>query len=88
MGEYFINQLKPLAGLAHIKDIRGKGLLIAVEMNSKTAKARCKALAKRGILAKDTHETTVRFAPPLVITEEQIAEAAAIVREVFEQENI
>jgi len=83
LGALFKKEIAELADLAHIKEIRGKGLLIAIEMNSKSAKARCKALAKKGILAKDTHETTVRFAPPLIITEEQIKEAAAIVLEVF-----
>ena len=51
--------------------MRGKGLLIGVEL---TAKARpyAQALLERGVLAKETHETALRFAPPLVITRDEI----------------
>ena len=57
-----------------IKEIRGKGLMIGVEFNTEAGGVRpyCQRLKERGILAKDTHEHTIRFAPPLVITREQI----------------
>lgn len=84
MGERFMAALrKGLAGKPQIKEVRGAGLLIAVEMNHKEAKRLVKTLASRGILAKDTHHTTIRFAPALVINEEQVDEAAAIIVDVL-----
>jgi ornithine--oxo-acid transaminase len=57
-----------------IKEVRGEGLLLAVEMKpgGMTARQICEKLQEKGLLCKETHETTVRFAPPLVITDEQI----------------
>ena len=56
-----------------IKEIRGKGLWIGVEFNQKiSAKKVCLSLMNEGILAKETHETVIRFAPPLTITKEEI----------------
>lgn len=69
-----------------IKEIRGKGLLLAVEFKEgpRTARQVCEALQAEGILCKETHATTVRFAPPLVITEEQIDMIIAAVKKVLE----
>ena len=53
------------------QEVRGKGLLIGVEL-TRLARPYCDALRDAGILAKDTHGTVVRFAPPLVVTKEQI----------------
>jgi ornithine--oxo-acid transaminase len=68
-----------LAGLKNIRanlirDVRGKGLMLAVELHPEAGGARryCEALQKRGILAKDTHTHTIRIAPPLVITGDQV----------------
>ncbi|MEI2299277.1 ornithine--oxo-acid transaminase [Ensifer sp. MJa1] len=57
-----------------IKDVRGRGLMLAVELVPEAGGARkyCEALKERGILAKDTHGDTIRIAPPLVITAEQV----------------
>ncbi|UCG52601.1 MAG: aminotransferase class III-fold pyridoxal phosphate-dependent enzyme, partial [Candidatus Latescibacterota bacterium] len=57
-----------------VKEIRGVGLLNAIEMHESAGKARqyTEKMKDLGVLAKETHETTIRFAPPLVITEEQI----------------
>ena len=57
-----------------IKDIRGMGLLNAIELTDDAGKARqyTEGLKDLGVLAKETHVTTIRFAPPLIITEEQI----------------
>ena len=57
-----------------IKDVRGRGLMLAVELDPAAGGARkyCEALKERGILAKDTHGHTIRIAPPLVITPEQV----------------
>lgn len=62
-------------------EVRGKGLLLAIEFKQPLAKAFCKALAANGLLAKDTHLTTVRLAPPLVITESHLQAAFLIIRE-------
>jgi ornithine--oxo-acid transaminase len=57
-----------------IREVRGRGLMLAVELHLEAAGARryCEALQSRGILAKDTHEHTIRVAPPLVITSDQV----------------
>jgi len=68
MGEYFYEQLVEISS-PNVKEVRGKGLLIGVELYSKAGGARifCEALVKEGILAKETHENVIRFAPPLII---------------------
>ncbi|MBI4855037.1 MAG: ornithine--oxo-acid transaminase [Acidobacteria bacterium] len=73
LGEYFLTKLRNIDS-PHVKEVRGKGLLIGLEINKESGPARpfCEALSKRGILAKETHEQVIRFAPPLVITREQI----------------
>jgi ornithine--oxo-acid transaminase len=57
-----------------IKDVRGKGLLLAVELGPgpRTARGICEALQAEGILCKETHVTTIRFAPPLIVTEAEV----------------
>jgi len=57
-----------------IKEVRGRGLMVAMEFHSEIggARAYCNKLKDEGILAKDTHENIVRFAPPLVIQREEI----------------
>jgi len=81
-----------LAGLAAIKsplvrDVRGRGLLIGVEIDPQFATARqvVDRLLARGILSKDTHGTVVRFAPPLVIAREEIDHAVAETRRVLDE---
>jgi len=73
LGEYFIGEVRKIRGRA-IKDVRGKGLFIGIEIDSGVISARavCEALMESGLLSKDTHETVVRFAPPLVITKDEI----------------
>ena len=64
--------------------IRGKGLLNAVVMepnNGKTATDFCLGLAKRGLLAKPTHDHTVRLAPPLTISDAEIQESLSIIED-------
>src|SRR5471032_2229377 len=57
-----------------IREVRGRGLMLAIELHPEAGEARryCEALQKRGILAKDTHGHTIRIAPPLVITSDQV----------------
>jgi ornithine--oxo-acid transaminase len=83
-GEYFIEQLSEIPS-PHVKEVRGKGLLIGVELNEKAGGARrfCEALQTRGILAKETHDHVIRFAPPLVIERETIDWALPLIRDVL-----
>ncbi|WP_331372422.1 ornithine--oxo-acid transaminase [Sinorhizobium chiapasense] len=73
MGERFQNGLRDIRSNI-IRDVRGRGLMLAVELVPEAGGARkyCEALKARGILAKDTHGDTIRIAPPLVITEDQV----------------
>ena len=72
MGTYFMSRLRALNS-PHVKEVRGKGLLIGVEIKPERGKARpyCERLMDLGILAKETHDQVIRFAPPLVITREE-----------------
>lgn len=81
LGEYFIEQLSEIPS-PHVKEVRGRGLLIAVELDKK-ARRFCEALKERGILAKETHDNVIRFAPPLVIDKETIDWALPSIREVL-----
>ncbi|NNG00529.1 MAG: ornithine--oxo-acid transaminase [Desulfobacteraceae bacterium] len=73
MGDYFKTSLQGLKN-PHIKEIRGKGLMIAVEFKPEAGGARqyTEKLMQQGVLAKETHKDTIRFAPPLVITKADI----------------
>lgn len=70
MGDYFIRNLREIKS-PYIKDVRGKGLLIGIELN-KPAREFCEKLMKLGVLSKETHEYVIRFAPPLIIKKEEI----------------
>jgi ornithine--oxo-acid transaminase len=84
MGEYFMEQLSEIPS-PHVKEVRGKGLLIGVELKGSAGGARrfCEALRGQGILAKETHERVIRFAPPLVIDKTAIDWALPKIREVM-----
>jgi ornithine--oxo-acid transaminase len=84
MGEYFMEQLAEIPS-PHVKEVRGKGLLIGVELKPQANAARrfCEALQGKGILAKETHDHVIRFAPPLVIDKETIDWALPSIREVL-----
>ncbi|EJJ26891.1 ornithine--oxo-acid transaminase [Rhizobium sp. CF142] len=73
MGDYFLEGLRSIRSNI-VKDVRGRGLMLAVELEPEAGGARqyCYALKDRGLLAKDTHDHTIRFAPPLVITRQQV----------------
>jgi ornithine--oxo-acid transaminase len=70
----------------HIKEVRGKGLLIGVELYPEAGGARrfCEALQLEGILAKETHDHVIRFAPPLIIQKETIDWAVPKIRKVLQ----
>jgi ornithine--oxo-acid transaminase len=84
LGKYFREQLTAINS-PHVKEIRGKGLFTGVELKPEAGGARrfCEALMKRGILCKETHTHVIRFAPPLVITKEDIDWALNHIKEVL-----
>ncbi|EJC68378.1 ornithine aminotransferase [Rhizobium leguminosarum bv. viciae WSM1455] len=73
MGDYFIEGLRSIRSNI-VRDVRGRGLMMAIELEPEAGGARqyCHALKERGLLAKDTHDHTIRLAPPLVISREQV----------------
>ena len=83
LGTYFMEQLAEMPS-PHVKEVRGKGLLIGVELKEEAGGARrfCVALQERGILAKETHDHVIRFAPPLVIDKETLDGVLPAIREV------
>jgi ornithine--oxo-acid transaminase len=82
LGEYLLDQLSEIPS-RHIKEVRGKGLFIGVELLPEAGGARrfCEVMQQKGILAKETHENVIRFAPPLVIDKETIDWALPKIRE-------
>jgi ornithine--oxo-acid transaminase len=84
MGTYFLEQLCEIPS-PHVAEVRGKGLLIGVELKSSAGGARrfCEALAANGILVKETHENVIRFAPPLIIDRATIDWALERIRSVL-----
>jgi len=73
LGDYFLTQLRGIKS-PYIKEVRGKGLMIGVELVPEAGGARgfCEQLMAQGLLCKDTHENVIRFMPPLIITREEI----------------
>ena len=84
LGEYFEEQLAEIPN-PHVKEVRGKGLLIGVELKVEAGGARrfCEELMRKGILAKETHQHVIRFAPPLVIEKSEIDWAIPKIRDVL-----
>ena len=81
LGEYFKSELQKINHPA-IKEVRGRGLFIGVELHE-SARPFCEALKEKGLLCKETYDTVIRFAPPLVITKEELDEALNRIRSVF-----
>ncbi len=84
-GAYFMEQLSEIPS-PHVREVRGKGLLIGVELKPQAGGARrfCEALQREGILAKETHDHVIRFAPPLIIDRETIDWALPRIRRVLQ----
>ena len=84
VGAYFQDQLAEIPS-SIVKEVRGKGLLIGVELKQSAGGARkyCEILAQNSILAKETHQHTIRFAPPLIIDKKTIDWALPRIREVL-----
>lgn len=81
-GEYFLNKLKTISS-PYIKEIRGKGLFIGIEL-TKPARPFCEKLKNKGLLCKETRENVIRLAPPLIIKKEELDWAFIRIREVLE----
>lgn len=82
LGKIFRDEMKKIDS-PYIKEVRGKGLLNAVVIephNGKEAWDVCEEMASNGLLAKPTHQHIIRFAPPLIITEEELCEAIDIIK--------
>ncbi|RAL25823.1 ornithine--oxo-acid transaminase [Thermoflavimicrobium daqui] len=81
LGEYFIEELRKIENPI-IKEVRGKGLFIGMELHE-AARSYCEQLMEEGLLCKETHENTIRFAPPLTITKEELDLALDKVKKVL-----
>jgi ornithine--oxo-acid transaminase len=83
LGQIFRNEIRNIDS-DMVELVRGKGLLNAVVIkpkNEKTAMDVCIKMAENGLLAKPTHDHIIRFAPPLVITEDQLMTAVGIIKD-------
>ncbi|MHA2243602.1 MAG: ornithine--oxo-acid transaminase [Candidatus Hodarchaeales archaeon] len=84
LGTFFINELRKITH-SRIKEIRGKGLFVAIELHEK-ARPFTQKLIEEGILAKETHDFAIRFAPPLVISKEDLEWALVKIKKVLESD--
>ncbi|MFC2948032.1 ornithine--oxo-acid transaminase [Virgibacillus sediminis] len=81
LGNYFQNKLKEIDNPV-IKEVRGKGLFVGVELEQ-PARPFCEKLKAEGLLCKETHDTVIRFAPPLIITQEELDWAIGKIQQVL-----
>lgn len=81
LGDYFLSELKNINNPI-IKEVRGRGLFIGVEL-TEAARPYCEKLKELGLLCKETHDTVIRFTPPLIITKEEIDLALSKIRQVL-----
>lgn len=81
LGAYFLAQLQKIDNPI-IKQVRGRGLFIGMELNT-SARPYCEKLKELGLLCKETHDTVIRFAPPLIISKAEIDEALEKIRQVL-----
>jgi len=86
MGNYLVDTLRSIKSPL-ITEVRGKGLFVGIEINPAhgSARAICEALMTLGLLSKETHETVVRLAPPLIINKAEIDWAIAQIRQVVDE---
>lgn len=86
LGREFLDSLRSIRSPL-IREVRGRGLFIGIEVRSEHISARmvCERLLEVGILSKETHETVIRLAPPLIIQSNQLQDAVVQIRHVFEQ---
>jgi ornithine--oxo-acid transaminase len=81
LGAWFQGELRGI-GSPHVVEVRGRGLLIGIEVRGE-ARPFCLAAKERGLLCKDTHGTVIRLAPPLVVAQDDLRRAVAVLREVL-----
>ena len=86
LGSYMMDRLREITS-PHVKEIRGKGLMIGVELHPQAGGARrfCEALQAKGLLCKETHEHVLRIAPPLIIQKPDIDWALERIADVLSQ---
>ena len=84
LGEWLLGELRKIRSPL-IREVRGKGLLIGIEIDAGLCSARafCEQLLRKGVLSKDTHGTVIRIAPPLVVRKDQLRIAVTRIRETF-----
>ena len=87
LGAYFLHRLEELRDLPVVKEVRGDGLMLAVELNI-PGKDIIKQLLEQGFILNCTHETVLRILPPFVITEKQIDKFIRALRPVLESQNV
>ena len=85
-GRYLVERLKKIRS-RKIKEIRGRGLLVGIELKPEAGGARryCEELMKEGLLCKETHEAVIRLAPPLIIRDKDINWALKRIKAVFKR---
>ncbi len=85
LGSWLVESLEEIES-PHIETVRGRGLMIGVVIRGESGTARpfCEALQERGILAKETHEQVIRFAPPLTVEQETLEWALSEISEVVQ----
>ncbi len=85
LGAWFMEELRSIDS-PHVEEVRGRGLMVGVVLkeSSGTARPFAEELMERGILAKETHEQVIRFAPPLVVSRQELEEALVPIREVLQ----
>ncbi len=82
LGDYFLERLRSIES-PHIREVRGRGLWIGLELDE-PARPYCEDLMEEGLLCKETHENVIRFAPPLVITRDELDWAFERIKKVIE----
>src|SRR5699024_3786165 len=82
LGEYMMEELRKIDNPI-IKDVRGKGLFIGMEL-TEAARPYCETLMEEELLCKETHDNVIRFAPPLIISQEDLDSAIDKIRKVME----
>ncbi len=81
LGEYFMGKLREI-NHPSVKEVRGRGLFIGMEL-TEAARPYCEKLKELGLLCKETHDTVIRFAPPLIISKEELDWAIERIQKVF-----
>ncbi|MBD8016290.1 MULTISPECIES: ornithine--oxo-acid transaminase [Planococcus] len=81
LGEYFMEKLREIEHPS-VKEVRGRGLFIGMEL-TEAARPYCEQLKELGLLCKETHDTVIRFAPPLIISKEELDWAIERIQKVF-----